>query len=251
MPEPPTLPHFTVPVNALVVGASGGIGQAVVQELLLSPAVERVFGSSRRRLGVSDSRFVPLAMDVTSHESIAAAAAAIKRETESLSLIINCAGLLHDEVLKPEKNLAAVRADAMVKSFEVNALGAVLLAQGMQQLIHPVNHAVLATVSARVGSISDNRLGGWYAYRTAKAAQNMLTRNLSIEMRRRAKGLICVALHPGTVDTRLSKPFQSNVPAGKLFEPARAATQLVAVIGSLGPADNGKFFAWDGSEIPW
>lgn len=251
MLDPPPLRRFAAPLNALVVGARGGIGRALVHGLLQYPEVGRVFATSRRASNSNDPRVVPLTMDITSVDSIGAAMSLIQREADSLDLIINCAGVLHDDALRPEKQLADVRSDAMLKSFEVNALGAVLLAREVQPMIDSVGHTVLANLSARVGSIEDNRLGGWYAYRTAKAAQNMLTKNLSIELRRRAKGIVCVALHPGTVDTPLSKPFQANVPEGKLFEPARAAAQLLAVIAGLGPADNGKFYAWDGSEIPW
>ncbi len=106
-----------------------------------------------------------------------------------------------------------------------------------------------AALSARVGSISDNRLGGWYGYRASKAALNMMIRNLAIEWSRKNDRSIIVALHPGTVDTGLSVPFQGNVPPGKLFDPGRAARQLLAVLDALKPADSGKIFAWDGAEI--
>ena len=110
---------------------------------------------------------------------------------------------------------------------------------------------MFASISARVGSIGDNRLGGWYAYRAAKAAQNMFTRTLAIEWARSRRNVICVALHPGTTDTELSRPFQANVPPGKLFSADRTVRQLLAVIERLTPADSGHFLAWDGTEIPW
>jgi NAD(P)-dependent dehydrogenase (short-subunit alcohol dehydrogenase family) len=110
---------------------------------------------------------------------------------------------------------------------------------------------VLANLSARVGSIADNRLGGWYGYRAAKTAQNMFTRTLSIELARRAPNVICLALHPGTVDTDLSRPFQASVPADRLFDPPRAARQLLQVIDAASPQESGRFLAWDGSLIPW
>ena len=153
--------------------------------------------------------------------------------------------------MQPEKRLADVSPVSLQRSFAVNAVGPLLVAKHFQGLLDREARAVFASLSARVGSIGDNRLGGWYAYRSAKAAQNMVTRNLSIELRRRARGVICVALHPGTVDTGLSRPFQSNVPEERLFSPERAAQQLLAVIDGLRPEDNGGFVAWDGQPIPW
>ena len=169
-----------------------------------------------------------------------------------VDLIVNCTGLLHDgDGMQPEKRLAEVTPANLERSFAVNALGPLLVAKHFQGLLPREARAVFASLSARVGSIGDNRLGGWYSYRAARAAQNMITRNLSIELRRRARGIICVALHPGTVDTGLSRPFQANVPAQKLFSTERAARQLLAVIDGLGPDDNGGFFAWDARPIPW
>jgi NAD(P)-dependent dehydrogenase (short-subunit alcohol dehydrogenase family) len=139
----------------------------------------------------------------------------------------------------------------VLRSFAVNALGPLLLAKHLHPLLAHAQPAVLVNLSARVGSIGDNRLGGWYAYRGAKAAQNQFTRTLSIELARRAPNLVCVALHPGTVDTGLSKPFQGSVDAAKLFSPRYSAQRLLAVIDGLRREHSGRFFAWDGSEIPW
>jgi len=138
-----------------------------------------------------------------------------------------------------------------VRSFRVNALGALLVAKHFQGFFDRNDRVVFASLSARVGSIGDNRLGGWYAYRASKAAQNMITKNLAIELRRRARGVVCVALHPGTVATDLSAPFRGGVPEEKLFDASRAARQLLGVIDSLTPDSNGGFFAWDGEPIPW
>ncbi len=153
--------------------------------------------------------------------------------------------------MQPERRLADVDAEAFLRSMRVNALGPLLMAKHFEPLLRSAQRAVFASISARVGSIGDNRLGGWYAYRASKAAQNMVTRNLSIELRRRTRGIICVALHPGTVDTALSEPFQTRVPPDRLFTPDYAAEKLLAVIESLDADSNGRFFAWDGSEIPW
>ena len=135
--------------------------------------------------------------------------------------------------------------------FEVNAFGPLVVAKHFLPLLKHSERAVLANLSARVGSIGDNRLGGWYAYRASKAAQNMFTRNLSLELARRAPKVICVALHPGTVDTELSKPFQGGVSPDRLFDADRAARQLLEVIDGLRPEQTGRFLAWDGTTIPW
>jgi NAD(P)-dependent dehydrogenase (short-subunit alcohol dehydrogenase family) len=173
--------------------------------------------------------------------------------TDRLHLVVNCAGILHGgpQALAPEKRLADVRADALATSFAVNAFGPLLVAKHFEQLLSHRDRAVFASISARVGSIGDNRLGGWYAYRGAKAAQNMFTRTLAIEWARSRRNVACVALHPGTTDTDLSRPFQANVPPAKLFSTERTVRQLLAVIDRLTPADSGRFLAWDGSEIPW
>ena len=134
--------------------------------------------------------------------------------------------------------------------FAVNAIGPALVAKHFLPLLPRHGRSVFASISARVGSIEDNRLGGWYSYRASKAALNMLLKTYSIELKRRAPSAICVGLHPGTVDTALSKPFQGGVAPGKLFSPTQSAAYLLRVIDGLTPADNGAVFAWDGSQIP-
>ena len=191
-------------------------------------------------------------IDVTDELSVASAAERIGRDMSKLDLLVNCAGVLHDEKdVRPEKRLEAVDPGALRRVFEVNAFGPLLVAKHFLPLLRHAERAVLANVSARVGSIGDNRLGGWYAYRSSKAAQNMFTRTLSIELARRAPNAICVALHPGTVDTDLSRPFQRKVVPERLFDPDRAASQLLKVIDALTPEQSGSFLAWDGSAIPW
>jgi NAD(P)-dependent dehydrogenase (short-subunit alcohol dehydrogenase family) len=153
--------------------------------------------------------------------------------------------------MRPEKRLADLSADALARAFAVNAIGPLLVARHFEPLLAHGERAVFASLSARVGSIEDNRLGGWYAYRASKAAQNQFTRTLAVEWARSRRNVICVALHPGTTDTDLSRPFQGNVPAGKLFEVDYAVTQLLQVIDRLQPADSGQFLAWNGDRIPW
>jgi len=251
------------PTNSklLIQGASRGIGLEFARQLLREPGVQRLYATCRgpqeaielAALAAGDPRLRLLELDVTREESIAAAAASIASEVDRLHLVVNCAGLLHDASggIAPEKRLAEVTPRSLQQAFAVNAFGPLLVAKHFEPLLAHPDRAVYASISARIGSIADNRLGGWYAYRGSKAAQNMFTRTLAVEWRRSRRNVICVALHPGTTDTDLSRPFQSNVPPGKLFAPERTVRQLLEVIDRLDPEDSGRFLAWDGTEIPW
>jgi NAD(P)-dependent dehydrogenase (short-subunit alcohol dehydrogenase family) len=168
-----------------------------------------------------------------------------------LRLVINTAGVLHGEDFAPEKRLAQVSRSNLERSFRVNAFGPILLARTIEPLLPRELPCHFASLSARVGSIGDNQLGGWYAYRAAKAAQNQLLRTLALEWRRRLP-LSCVSvLHPGTTDTPLSAPFQRHVPAAQLFSPATSAGYLLDRLETLTPEHSGRFWAWDGQQIPW
>lgn len=255
------LQSFDGPIDVMIQGASRGIGAAFCAALARSPGVRRIVATGREpdaseplaaiRRDIGE-RLVTVPLDVTREDTIAAAANAVADQVDSLSLIVNCAGLLHDgDGMQPEKQLSEVSPETLQRSFAVNAWGPLLVAKHFARLLPRRERAVFASLSARVGSIGDNGLGGWYAYRASKAAQNMFTRNLSIELPRRHRGTLVVALHPGTVDTDLSAPFQSRVPERQLFDAPRAAGQLLAVIDGLDKDDNGGFFAWDGQPIPW
>ncbi len=245
----------------MIQGSSRGIGLEFVRQLLEDAAPARIFAACRAPqaspslvdLAAQDPRLGLLKLDVTNESRIRAAAAAVAAEVPRLHLIVNCAGLLHDGAagIAPEKRLADVGSDALAASFAVNAAGPLLVAKHFEPLLAHRERAVFASISARVGSIGDNRLGGWYAYRGSKAAQNMFTKTLAIEWARSRRNVICVALHPGTTDTDLSRPFQANVPPQKLFSVERTVAQLLAVIDRLTPADSGRFLAWDGTEIAW
>ena len=258
--DPVTLASFDAPVNVLVQGASRGIGLEFARLLLANPAVGRVHASCRAPDRAPDlqtliqaggERIQALTMDVTVEASVAEIAQSLAANDRTLDLIINCAGVLHDGNLQPERRLADIDPVHMLRSYQVNAVGPLLVAKHFHPLLADRGKSVFASLSARVGSIGDNRLGGWYAYRAAKAAQNMITRNLSIELRRRRPGVICIALHPGTVDTDLSRPFQRNLPQGQLFTREHAVRQLLRVIDSVTSADSGGFFAFDGEPIVW
>jgi len=255
------LTSFPAGSCALVPGASRGIGFEFVRQLLADPAVGRVFAGCRfpdsaeqlLALAAREPRLRIVPLDVTDETSIARAAASVADLTDRLHLVVNCAGILHGgpAQLAPEKRLADVRPEALAASFAANAFGPLLVAKHFERLLAHRERAVFASISARVGSIGDNRLGGWYAYRGAKAAQNMFIRTLAIEWARSRRNVVCVALHPGTTDTDLSRPFQANVAPEKLFSPERTVRQLLEVIDHLTPAETGRFYAWDGSEISW
>ncbi|MEM1261616.1 MAG: SDR family NAD(P)-dependent oxidoreductase [Pseudomonadota bacterium] len=233
--------------RAVVVGANGGIGAALVDELLSRSATTEVYAGSRTVSAAgSDARHIPVAVDIGDEASLVAAAATIG---DDLDAVIVATGTLHGTAYQPEKSWRNLDANALAELYRVNAIGPALVAKHFLPKLRRNDRAVFAALSARVGSISDNRLGGWHAYRASKAALNMLIRTLSIEYARRNRAGIVIGLHPGTVDTALSKPFQRNVPEGKLFTAERAAAQLLSVTENATPEHTGRCLAWDGQVI--
>ncbi len=240
------LSSFGAPLNVAVVGSNGGIGQALHSALATAPDVAHAFALSRAPGDGPDDLY----LDIEDEGSIIAAAGEIKELASNLDLVIVATGVLHDGAdMQPEKALRTLDPAGIERAFRVNATGPALVAKHFLPLLPRDHKAAFAALSARVASISDNGLGGWYAYRASKAALNMLIRNMSIELARRHPMALCVGLHPGTVDTRLSAPFQRGVSEGKLFTPARSAGHLLDVLDRLGPADTGGVFAWDGQRI--
>jgi NAD(P)-dependent dehydrogenase (short-subunit alcohol dehydrogenase family) len=243
------LQSFTPGGTAVVVGATGGIGAALVALLVQDRSIGRVLALSRgaERTGERTDGLRHLRVDITDEASIQAAAAQVEKP---LQLIIVATGALHGQRLgQPEKTFRALDADALLESYRINAVGPALLAKHFLPLLAAPGRSVFAVMSARVGSIGDNRTGGWHGYRASKAALNMILRNLAIEVSRRAPETLCVGLHPGTVDTGLSQPFQRHVAAGALFTPHQSATYLLGVIDGLRPENTGHVLAWDGNII--
>lgn len=237
------------PAVAVLVGASGGIGAALLAGLANDARYARVLALSRTPLAPAERHVECARIDITDEASIADAAARA-RELGEVRLVVVASGILHDDRMQPEKNWGSLDAATLTRVFAVNTFGPALVAKHFLPLLPPKGRSVFAALSARVGSIEDNRLGGWYAYRASKAALNMLLKTLAIELTRRAPEALCIGLHPGTVDTPLSKPFQANVASEKLFAPERSAEYLLRVIDQATLADSGHVLAWDGTRVP-
>lgn len=240
----PTTPHpttgldsFPAGFRALVIGASGGIGQAFVQALQAHPRCGEVLALHRHstpRLELDD-------------ESRIASAAAALRGQDPLHLIIHAAGVLHGDGILPEKKLGDLNYAQLEATFRINTFGPALVLRHFAPLLD-TGRSVLAVLSAKVGSIGDNRLGGWYSYRASKAALNMLVKTAAIEIQRSRPQAVLVSLHPGTVDTRLSGPFRG----AQIGRPAPdAAADMLTVLDRLTPTDSGGFFAYTGDRLPW
>ena len=294
--------------NVLIVGASRGIGFGFVQALLHNENIVKTFATYRYRESASElltladkyqGRLICFSMDISDELQIAQAVQQMGAAANKLHLVINCVGVLHQGSLQPEKSLSQIDADHLLDYFRVNSIGAVLLAKHLLPLFRHSDRSIFASISAKVGSIGDNRLGGWYGYRASKAALknlpeeeatllepsssavtfpplnggkqrrerkaplhsaapaavlsklNMLMRTVAIEYGRKCPQAIVVMLHPGTTNTRLSKPFQKNVPPEKLFSIERTVSQLLAVLEKLDADDSGQFLSWDGRRLPW
>ena len=246
--------------NALIVGASQGIGLGFVKSLLQQNNFKFIYATYRNSDTASElldlerqygDRLKCLQVDITDESQIAAATKEIQNSVKQLHLAIYCVGVLHDRQISPEKSLRQIEPEKLIYSFQVNSIGAVLLAKHLMPLFNKKERSIFASISAKVGSIGDNRLGGWYGYRASKAALNMFLKTTAIEYSRRCPKTIVVALHPGTTDTRLSQPFQKNVPPGKLFPVEHTVNLLSKVISGLEIKDSGEFFSWDGTRLPW
>ena len=223
--------------RALIIGATGAIGQAIAQELKPSHEV------------VCLSRSSEPALDFADLDSIALASQAIEERygAHAFDLIIDCAGILHTPEWLPEKQLKDLNWPQMQETFLVNTLGPALIMKYFTSHLAK-EHAVMAFLSAKVGSISDNRLGGWYSYRASKAALNMLIKTAAIELKRTQANTAIVAMHPGTVKSRLSRPFRGDE-IGR--DPKIAATEILQVLSRVTAMQSGQFLAYDGTELPW
>ncbi len=246
--------------NALVLGATQGIGFGFVRRLLQEPDIATVFATYRTLAAAETlltlaqahpNRLICFEVDVTQESQIIAMLKTIRGHVPKLHWVINCIGVLHEGAMQPEKNLRQIDSEQLLHYFQINSIGAVLVAKHLLPLLKHGDRSVFASISAKVGSIGDNGLGGWYGYRASKAALNMLMKNVAIEYSRKSPQTIVALLHPGTTNTRLSEPFQRNVPPEKLFSIERTVEQLWQILQKLEPKDSGHFFSWDGSQLPW
>lgn len=228
----------TSEISAVVIGASGGLGAALAERLKVSGRFGVVHALSRSGTG----------FDLEDEASIAAAATHVAGGPVP-TLVFVATGVLHHGY-EPERSWRALEADHLLRDYRVNAVGPALVAKHFLPLLPRDRRAVFAALSARVGSIGDNRLGGWHSYRASKAALNMILRNLAVELGRTHPQAVVAGLHPGTVDTGLSAPFQRGVKPETLFTADHSAERLLAVIDGLTPADSGSVFAWDGQRVP-
>lgn len=233
---------MTDPGSAVVIGAAGGIGAALADALAADGRHDVIHRFAR-------SAPAPLTIDVTDADSVAAAAAMVAESGASPRLVIVATGLLHADGHRPERSLSDIDPAWMAQNFAVNTIGPALVARHFLPLLPRHGRTIFAALSARVGSIGDNRTGGWFSYRASKAALNQLVRSFAIAEARRNPDAVVVALHPGTVDTAMSQPFQRAVPPAALVTPSIAAANLLRTIDALTPAQTGRIFAWDGREI--
>ena len=245
------LPHLPDAFTAVVVGAGGGIGQAVVKALSDSQRPSRIIAVSRSTMTFSDSRVKTLTADVSQQSGRAAVQQHLNKQP--VHLVFNAIGMLHDDAegITPEKRMDDLDADHFAHVMHINAATPILLLAAIKRSLQGQHPVIIGSLSARVGSIGDNGFGGWYSYRASKSAHNMLMKTYSIELKRLNKRSIVLSLHPGTTDTELSKPFQGRVPEHKLFTPDFVATSLLDVMSQRTPDETGSFWDWAGASIEW
>lgn len=254
-------PHKT---DALVVGGSRGIGLALATALLEAGdekgATGRVFVSHRGNTPPASltvlakqfgGRLRTLECELSDDASIAAMGEQLSEANARPGLTLHAAGILHESGLKPEKALTQADRTSLLRLFEINSIAPLLIARTVLPLMPRSGTCHFAALSAMVGSINDNRIGGWYGYRASKAALNQFLKTLAIEARRTHPGLCVTAIHPGTTDTDLSKPFQGNVPEQKLYTPAQSAARILEVVLDGTPETSGRFMNWNGEPLPW
>jgi NAD(P)-dependent dehydrogenase (short-subunit alcohol dehydrogenase family) len=234
--------------NVAIIGSSGAIGRALTQQLATMLPDATIYTFSRSESGEYFENIIHTTIKYESEISIESAAR-IASERSPLDMVLVATGILHDEVFMPEKSLKDLSAEKFIHLFLVNSVLPAIIAKHFIPRLNQKKRSVFAALSARVGSISDNKMGGWYSYRASKSALNMIIKNVAIETARKNEQAIIVGLHPGTVDSNLSRPFQSYVSNEKLFTPDFAARKLIEVLETLTPGNSGKCFAWDGKEI--
>lgn len=230
-----------------VIGSSGAIGNAFLEHYIKDESVENIFSFSRSNISIENNKVIHGLIDVENETSIQKASQSL--EEVKLDEIIIASGLLHTEDFGPEKSIKDLEADNILKILSVNTVGPAIVGKYFLPLLNKKNKSVMAFLSARVGSISENKLGGWYSYRASKAALNQIIKNFSIEINRVNPQAIILGLQPGTVESNFSQPFKKNVKEGNLFTAQYSVSMLLDVINSSTTKDSGKLIGWDGEEI--
>lgn len=245
-----SLDSFGKNLSVAIVGASGGLGRAFVTQLDRHPSVSKIVALSRSTPVFTHDSVETQSLNLNSPDSIDEAIA-FAQDRAPFDLVVIASGLLHSSSVQPERSHRQLSHAAMSEVFEVNTTGPALLISGFMPLMRRDRKSVIAAISARVGSLGDNRLGGWVSYRASKAALNMVVRTFAIEQARTKPQCVIVALQPGTVDTPLSAPFTAGMSADKLLTADDSARHMLNVIDGLQPSDTGGFFAWDGAAVPY
>jgi NAD(P)-dependent dehydrogenase (short-subunit alcohol dehydrogenase family) len=233
-----------------IIGSSGALGSEFTKQIANNSNVKSVFAFSRSEIQFSSKKITSHPINIEDEDSIKNAAY-IASKDDKLDMVIVATGTLHSQDIMPEKSLKDISAAKMHKIFSINTVGPAIISKHFLPQLNKSNKSIFAAISARVGSISDNKLGGWYSYRASKAALNMVLKNASIEIGRSNKNAIIVGLHPGTVASKLSEPFQSSVKEGKLFTPQYSVQKLLEVIENIDAKDSGNIFDFNGIKIDW
>ncbi|YCH20871.1 SDR family NAD(P)-dependent oxidoreductase [Pseudomonas sp. D1-3] len=253
------IPGLSGGAQVLIAGASRGIGLALCAALLERDDVTQVWAVARHASTCAElaklaeqhgQRLKRVDCDARDEHALDALVSKIGEQCDHLHLVISTLGILHQDGAKAEKSLSQLTLASLQASFATNTFAPILLLKHLLPLLRK-QPATFVALSARVGSIGDNRLGGWYSYRASKAALNQLLHTAGIELKRLNPASTVLAIHPGTTDTQLSQPFQANVPEGQLFEPAFSAHRIIELLGAHGPDDSGTFWAWDNKPIVW
>ena len=230
-----------------VIGSSGAIGSAFVNHYINDLSVNSIFSFSRSSIGIDNNKVKHFSIDIENESSIQNAAKSV--EEINFDEVIIASGLLHTNEFGPEKSIKDLKADNILKVLNVNTVGPAILGKYFLPLLNKDNKSVMAFLSARVGSISENKLGGWYAYRASKSALNQVIKTFSIELKRINPKAIIIGLQPGTVDSELSAPFKRSVSNNKLFTAEYSVSQLLEVIERADESSSGNLISWDGEII--
>lgn len=231
--------------NIVVFGSSGAIGSEFVRQLAKKYTDAKIYAFARSKQNFEAQNIIAKAIDYEDETAIEQAA----NDISEIDMVIIAIGMLHNSEIMPEKSLKELSADKFQQLFKINTIIPALITKYFAPILNRNNKSIFAMLSARVGSISDNQIGGWYSYRASKAALNMIIKGAAIEIARRNKQAIIVGLHPGTVDSELSQPFQSHVKEGKLFTPEYSVQEMLKMLSNLSMKDSGKCFAYDGKEV--